>query len=77
DHFPDREQARKAADEDYCGGYSWLAGYAQELTEETSSIPPHLAMYIDYRAMARDMEYSGNVFTLETGFEQVHVFWNR
>ncbi|WP_212632130.1 antirestriction protein ArdA, partial [Pseudomonas sp. KB-10] len=49
----------------------------QELTEETSSIPQHLVMYIDYRAMARDMEYSGDVFTLETGFEQVHVFWNR
>ncbi|MFG0583005.1 antirestriction protein ArdA [Pseudomonas sp. zjy_9] len=76
-HFNDLEQARKAAEEDYCGCYSSLADYAQELTEETSSIPTHLAMYIDYRAMARDMEYSGDVFTLETGFEQVHVFWNR
>jgi hypothetical protein len=27
--------------------------------------------------MARDMEYSGDVFTLETSVEQVHVFWNR
>jgi len=76
-HVNDLEQARKAAEEDYCGCYSSLADYAQELTEETSSIPPHLAMYIDYRAMARDMEYSGDLFTLETGFEQVHVFWNR
>ncbi|MCO7634961.1 antirestriction protein ArdA [Pseudomonas guariconensis] len=77
DHFNDLEQARKAAEEDYCGCYSSLADYAQELTEETSSIPPHLAMYIDYHAMARDMEYGGEVFTLETGLEQVHVFWNR
>nr|WP_250637703.1 antirestriction protein ArdA [Pseudomonas alcaliphila] len=76
-HFNGLEQARKAAEEDYCGCYSSLADYAQELTEQTSSIPPHLAMYIDYRAMARDMEYSGDVFTLETGLEQVHVFWNR
>ncbi len=76
-HFNDLEQARKAAEEDYCGCYSSLADYAQELTEETSSIPPHLVMYIDYRAMARDMEYSGDVFTLETGFKQVHVFWSR
>ncbi len=76
-HFNHLEQARKAAEEDYCGCYSSLADYAQELTEETSSIPPHLAMYIDYRAMARDMEYSGDLFTLETGFEHVHVFWNR
>lgn len=57
--------------------HSRLTDYAQELTEETTSIPPHLTMYIDYRAMARDMEYSGDLFTLETGFEQVHVFWNR
>jgi hypothetical protein len=27
--------------------------------------------------MARDMEIGGDLFTLETGFEQVHVFWNR
>ncbi|HIQ45667.1 MAG TPA: antirestriction protein ArdA [Pseudomonas oleovorans] len=76
-HVNDLEQARKAAEEDYCGCYSSLVDYAQELTEETTSIPPHLTMYIDYRAMARDLEYGGDVFTLETGFEQVHVFWNR
>lgn len=76
-HFNDLEQARKAAEEDYCGSYISLADYAEELSEETTSIPQHLAMYIDYRAMARDLECSGDVFTLETGFEQVHVFWNR
>lgn len=63
DRFNDLEQARKAAEEDYCGCHASLADYAQELTEETSSIPRHLAMYIDYRAMACDMEYSGDVFT--------------
>ncbi|WP_405118288.1 antirestriction protein ArdA [Pseudomonas leptonychotis] len=76
-HFNDIDKARKAAEEDYCGFYASLADYAQNLIEETSSIPQHLANYINYTAMARDMEYSGDVFTLETGFEQVHVFWNR
>jgi Antirestriction protein (ArdA) len=33
--------------------------------------------YIDYQAMARDMELNGDVFTIETGFDQVHIFWNR
>ncbi|HBO0349232.1 TPA: antirestriction protein ArdA [Pseudomonas aeruginosa] len=75
--FNDLKQARKAAEEDYCGCYTSLADYAQELTEQTTSIPQHLAHYIDYRAMARDMEIGGDLFTLETGFEQVHVFWNR
>ena len=31
----------------------------------------------DYDAMARDMELGGDVFTIELGFEQVHVFWSR
>ncbi|OHC63372.1 MAG: antirestriction protein [Pseudomonadales bacterium RIFCSPLOWO2_02_FULL_63_210] len=76
-HCNDLEEAQQAAEEDYCGCHASLADYAQELTEETTSIPQHLAQYIDYQAMARDMEYSGDAFTLETGFEQVHVFWNR
>jgi antirestriction protein len=76
-HFNDLEEACQTAEESYCGCFASLADYAQELTEQTTSIPQHLAHYIDYQAMARDMEYGGDVFTLETGFEQVHVFWNR
>ncbi|WP_246533171.1 antirestriction protein ArdA [Pseudomonas lalucatii] len=30
-HFNDLEQARKAAEEDYCGCYTSLADYAQDL----------------------------------------------
>ena len=33
--------------------------------------------YIDYEAMARDMELNGDVFTIALGFEDVHVFWSR
>ncbi|WP_409313927.1 antirestriction protein ArdA [Pseudomonas putida] len=71
------EEARKTAEEDYCGSYESLADYAQELTEETTQIPESLAYYINYEAMARDMELNGDVFTLETGYREVHVFWNR
>ncbi|VVN79452.1 antirestriction protein ArdA [Pseudomonas fluorescens] len=77
DQFSSVEEARKAAEEDYCGCYESLADYAQEITEETTEIPEHLRYYINYEAMARDMELSGDVFTLETGYRQVHVFWNR
>lgn len=76
-HFGDIEQARKAADEDYCGCYRSLADYAQELTEETTTIPEALTYYIDYDKMARDMEINGDVFTIETGHDETHVFWNR
>lgn len=77
DHFSDIDAARKAAEEDYCGSYASLADYAQELTEETTEIPQSLAYYIDYERMARDMELSGDVFTIETGHREVHIFWNR
>lgn len=75
--FSSIEEARKAADEDYCGCYESLADYAQELTEETTVIPESLTYYINYEAMARDMELNGDVFTLEVGYREVHVFWNR
>lgn len=39
--------------------------------------PEKLAYYIDYEAMGRDLECSGDVFTIKTGFQEVRVFWNR
>ena len=27
--------------------------------------------------MGRDMELNGDIFTVETGFDQVHIFWSR
>lgn len=40
-------------------------------------IPETLRLYIDYEAMARDARLSGDVFTVETGRDEVHVFWAR
>ena len=76
-HFGDNlEDARKALEENYNGCYNSLADYAEELTTETSEVPEHLAFYIDYEKMGRDMELSGDVFTVETGYQEVHVFWS-
>lgn len=72
----DLDEARKAMEEQYNGCYSSLADYAQYLTEETSEIPKHLEFYIDYERMGRDMELSGDVFTIETAHDEVHVFWS-
>ncbi len=41
DHFSDTEEARKAAEDNYCGCYKSMADYAEELTEQTSQIPEH------------------------------------
>lgn len=72
----DLEEAIMAAKENYCGCYKSLADFAEELTEETTQIPENLAYYIDYERMGRDMELSGDIFTIETGYEEVHIFWN-
>ena len=76
-HCSDIEAARSFAEDNYSGCYTSLADYAQELTEETTEIPSNLSYYIDYEAMARDMEMSGDVFTVETGYREVHVFLGR
>lgn len=71
------EEAR-AALENYAGAHKSLGAFAEELTEETGTpIPDHIALYVDYDAMGRDMELGGDVFTLTLGFEDVHVFWSR
>lgn len=76
-HFgDDLEDARKAIEENYYGCHSSLADYAQGLTEDTTEIPQHLELYIDYERMGRDMEMSGDIFTIETAHDEVHVFWN-
>ncbi len=72
----DLEEARTAAEENYCGCYKSLADYAQELTEDTTQIPESLAYYIDYERMGRDIELNGDVYTIETGYGEIHIFWN-
>lgn len=72
----DLKEARAAAEENYCGCYKSLAEYAQELTGETTQIPENLSYYIDYERMGRDMELGGDIFTIESRYETVHIFWN-
>lgn len=68
------DDAIHAAENSYCGCYASLADYAQKLTEETTEIPAALVHYIDYEKMGRDMELDGDVFTVETGRREVHIF---
>jgi len=71
----DIEDAESAL-ERYNGEYETLADFAQELTESTTQIPESLKYYIDYKSMARDMEMNGDIFSIETGYKEIHVFWN-
>ncbi|MCU7807002.1 MAG: antirestriction protein ArdA [Candidatus Thiodiazotropha sp. (ex Semelilucina semeliformis)] len=75
-YFSDMDEAKKMLEDNYQGCHTSLADYAQELTEQTSEVPKHLEFYIDYDKMGRDMEMSGDIFTIETAHDEVHIFWN-
>lgn len=76
-HFSGDLDEANAAFEDYAGCFASLAMFMQDLTEDTMTIPENLALYIDYEAMGRDAELNGDLFTIETGFEDIHIFWSR
>jgi antirestriction protein len=70
----DLDEARAAMEDRHLGSFTSLADYVQEVTEETVTIPQPLRYYIDWQAMARDAEINGDVFTIEVGHDEVHVF---
>ena len=73
-YFGGIEEAREAMEERYHGAYSDLADYVQGVTEECQIIPENLRFYIDWQAMARDVEMSGDLFTIQTAHDEIHVF---
>ena len=77
-HYDDDLEQARAAFDDYAGEYRSIAEFAEELTRECGTeIPASLQYYIDWDAMGRDMALNGDIFTVETGFDQVHIFWSR
>jgi antirestriction protein len=69
-------KAAEAAMQNYMGEFRYLAEYAEDLMEDLVRIPDNLAPYINYEAMAYDMECNGDVFTIQTGHREIHVFLN-
>jgi len=76
DHFSNDLEESKQAFVDYCGIFHRAAEYAEQFTEETTTVPNNLSFYINYELMARDMELNGHIFTIVTGINEVHVFWS-
>lgn len=77
-HFGDRLEEAKAAFEDYAGEFKSAADFAEDITRECGAeIPKSLEYYIDWEALARDMEMSGEILAIRTGFDEVHIFWQR
>jgi len=77
-HFGDDLEQAEASFDDYAGTYASRADFAEDLHRDTGTeIPAALEYYIDWSALARDMELGGDIMVFETGFEVVHVFWTR
>ena len=73
----DMDQAETALRDCYHGQFASLADYMEELTTESVTVPEVLRYYVDWQAMARDAEMSGDLFTVETAHDEVHVFSSR
>lgn len=70
----DLGDAQKAL-EHYYGEYENLEDYARQHTLDCGpEIPESLAFYIDYKSMASDWESSGDIFTIATAFDEIHIF---
>lgn len=77
-HFGNSLTEARAAFEDYAGQYKTAADFAEEMIRETGTeIPASLEYYIDWQALARDMALNGEILVIQTGFDEVHVFWSR
>ena len=74
EYFGDTKAAAEAIQHHYAGEYRSVADFAENITEEITEIPESLRYYIHYEKMARDMAIN-DILTVETGFEEVHIFW--
>jgi antirestriction protein len=77
-HCCDIEEAQRYMEEGYCGELDRLDDYAEQFVEECygneiEKLPVFIRYHIDFEGIARDMELSGDVFTIQHG-GKVHVF---
>lgn len=73
----DLAQTETILEEDYRGCYDSIETFAEELLTETTDIPEHLENYIDYAAYARDLQLGREITTIQTAWNEIHIFWAR
>lgn len=74
----DLEQARDYMEQGSCGVFKSLEDYAYELAQDVwgdaiAKLPEFIRHHIDWAGVGRDLELSGDVFTVEVDGD-VHVF---
>ena len=75
ENFGDVEAAAQAM-EHYQGSWASVVDYARDYMESCYEIPRWLEGYVDYRAMARDMEMGGDIVTVPRTDGRIHIFTN-
>jgi antirestriction protein len=76
DDCRDIDDAIRMLNEEYAGVYDSLADFAEESYCENNNIPDNLVYYIDWEKMGEDMVLGGDITSIETGWKEVHIFWN-
>jgi antirestriction protein len=69
------EEAKRMLKDGYYGCFDTVASYVQQFIEDTTDIPDNIRFYIDYTKLARDMVWGGDILTIETASDEVHVFY--
>ncbi|MCX7123863.1 MAG: antirestriction protein ArdA [Gammaproteobacteria bacterium] len=67
------EEAKSLVEDNYHGCYDSEEEYAEQLLSDCYDIPDHLANYIDYKRVARDLFCDG-YFSAKGDNYKVHVF---
>jgi antirestriction protein len=73
------DEAEETLRERYRGFWTDVEAWAQDLLEDSGDwekVPEHLRGYFDLARYARDLEISGDIFTIETA-DGTHVFDGR
>ncbi len=72
-HFGNLGDATRAIEDHYFGEYKSVTDYAEEMIEQSVTIPEPLQYYVDYEKMAADLVIN-DIFAIELGFDEVHIF---
>tara|TARA_R110002111_G_scaffold103022_1_gene159614 strand:- start:146 stop:649 length:504 start_codon:yes stop_codon:yes gene_type:complete len=70
----DFDSAKSAMEDFYIGQYESVAEYARDCTESEGSVPSHLQYYIDYELMGKDLLLNGDMYSIETDYDSIHLF---
>ena len=74
------DNAEDYLQDNYQGEFKNLEDWAYQHIEDTGmlqDVPETIKNYFNYESFAEDCRLNGDIFTIETGYQEVHIFWNQ